>query len=237
MPEIARRVCDVDWSETNAIGRAPTIFGTLAAWSLWSPRFPPAIMYTPRPFQVTDRDELLRFVSQHAFGQLISEVDGELFATHIPFILNAERTALLGHVAKQNPHWRGASDRRVLLTFLGEHGYVSPSWYASPGVPTWNYQAVHVYGRCRVFTDAERLRDLLAALTERYESAFSTPWQPRYPPQALSAIVGLAVEITTIQGKYKLSQNRPVEDRRRVAEKFASEGHPALARAMQQVPS
>ena len=191
-----------------------------------------ADMYIPTQFQVTERDELFRFIGEHAFGQLISIVDGALFATHIPFLLNDAQTHLLGHVARKNPQWREVCDQEVLVTFLGEHAYVSPAWYESPGVPTWNYRAVHVYGQCRAFTDANRLAGLVEALTRQHESGFETPWQPDYRPQMLNAIVGLDIEITEIQGKYKLSQNRSPQDRHEVAQQFELSGFNLLAKAM-----
>ena len=181
-------------------------------------------MYVPTKFQITDRDELFRFIDEHAFGQIISTCDGAPFASHIPFLLNHAQTHLVGHVAKQNPQWREVSGQEVLIIFLGEHAYVSPSWYASSGVPTWNYQAVHVYGRCQAFTDSEQLAALVGALTEKHESGFEAPWQPDYRLQMLNAVVGLEIEITAIQGKYKLSQNRPPQDRQQVAKQSESSG-------------
>ena len=126
-------------------------------------------MYIPRHFAVSDRDEMFAFIEANAFGQLISSVAGRPFSTHMPFLLSADRTSCIGHLAKQNPQHAEIGGQQVLISLQGPHDYVSPSWYRSPGVPTWNYQAVHIYGRCRVFTDREKLKSLVDALTARYE--------------------------------------------------------------------
>ena len=95
-------------------------------------------MYVPEHFEVTDADEIFAFVAANAFGQLISKVDGRFFSTHIPFLLSADRTKLLGHMARPNPQHLELDNQQVLVTFQGPHDYISPAWYASPGVPTWN---------------------------------------------------------------------------------------------------
>ncbi len=124
--------------------------------------------------------------------------------------------------------------QEVLVIFQGEHAYVSPSWYSAPGVPTWNYQAVHVYGRVNLFTCAERLASVVDSLTEKYESVFETPWQPEYKASLLSAIVGVEITISEIQAKYKLSQNRPEQDRVAVAKQLDALGYAELAEAMRE---
>ncbi len=189
-------------------------------------------MYIPAHFEVRERDELFRFISEHAFGQLVSTLEDKLFVSHLPFFVDDRLTRLLAHVAKDNPQWRQLSGQEVLVTFLGEHGYVSPSWYTSPGVPTWNYRAVHVYGHARVFTDSQRLASLLEALTDQHESGFQVPWRTEYAPRMLNAIVGVEIEIREIQGKYKLSQNRPLQDRHNIVGHLEASGYASLARVM-----
>jgi transcriptional regulator len=120
----------------------------------------------------------------------------------------------------------------VLVTFLGPHDYISPSWYQNPGVPTWNYQAVHIYGRCHVFDDAGTLAGIVDALSRRYESAFEKPWQPQYRDAMLKAIVGVEIGIDEIECKYKLSQNRPAADQPGVVDNLERLGSHALAQAM-----
>ena len=190
-------------------------------------------MYIPKHFEVTDRDVLCAFINENAFGQLVSTVGGRLFSTHMPFLLSDDSTRLIGHVARLNPQHTELDGQEVLITLQGPHDYISPSWYASAGVPTWNYQAVQVYGRGRVFDDTDALRSVVAALTEKYEAAFERPWQPDYKAAMLSAIVGVEVTISEIQGKFKLSQNRPAQDQRQVVTQLKAQGADALAAAME----
>ena len=189
-------------------------------------------MYVPKHFEISDADEIFEFVDANAFGQLISRQDGEIVASHLPFLVAAERQQLHCHLARQNPQWQQLDDQRVLITFQGAHDYISPSWYKTAGVPTWNYQAVHIYGRCRVFEEAGPLAELVDALSQRYESAFETPWQPQYREAMLKAIIGVEIAIDEIQCKYKLSQNRPTADQQGVVDQLDQLGSKSLASVM-----
>jgi transcriptional regulator len=189
-------------------------------------------MYVPDHFNVSEQDEIFSFIDANAFGQLIS-IDGERpFVSHLPFLIGGDRKSLQCHLARQNPQWQTLGEQQVLVTFLGPHDYVSPSWYQNAGVPTWNYQAVHVYGRCRVFDDAETLANVVETLSQRYESGFEKPWQPQYRDAMLKAIVGVEISIDEIEAKYKLSQNRPAEDQQGVVDQLDQQGAGELARAM-----
>ena len=190
-------------------------------------------MYIPRHFEVTDKEEIFAFIEANAFGQIISNVEGRHFSTHLPFLVSRDRTKIYAHLAKQNPQHAGIEGQEALITFEGPHDYVSPSWYSGPSVPTWNYQAVHVYGQCRVFNDLDKLKQVVECLTDKFESGFETPWQPEYKATMLSAIVGIEIIISEVQGKYKLSQNRPAQDRRQVAQQLKSAGSDKLAGAME----
>lgn len=189
-------------------------------------------MYIPAYFSVSEKDEIIRFIQQHAFGQLISRVDCRLFSSHIPFLVAEDSTRLLAHLAKPNPQWKDIEGQEVLITFQGPHDYISPSWYKAPGVPTWNYQAVHVYGKCELITDIEALRNIVNTLTGVYESSYAEPWQPQYDEKMLRGIVGLSIEIVEIQCKYKLNQNRSAEDREQVCAHLDQAGSHGLAAAM-----
>jgi transcriptional regulator len=189
-------------------------------------------MYVPDHFKVSEQDEIFAFVDANAFGQLISIDGGRPFASHLPFLVVGDRKSLQCHLARQNRQWQHLQDQQVLVTFLGPHDYISPSWYQNPGVPTWNYQAVHVYGRCRVFEDAETLAGVVEALSRRYESAFEQPWQPQYREAMLKAIVGVEISIDEIEAKYKLSQNRAAVDQQGVVAHLGELGSTALATAM-----
>lgn len=182
-------------------------------------------MYIP-PTNAEQRPEvMLDFIEAHPFGALVtaSSVDG-LFATHLPLVLDRERGpygTLQGHVARANPHHRHAASE-ALVILQGPDAYITPSWYAAKAehgrvVPTWNYVAVHVYGTLRFVEDADFLRGHLHALTTRHEAPRDQPWAvqdapPEYVDGLIRAIVGVEIEITRLEGKWKMSQNRSDAD-------------------------
>lgn len=189
-------------------------------------------MYIPKHFEVKDEEKIFAFVEANGFGQLISNVDGRLFASHLPMLVSEDRTKIICHIAKQNPQYIDLDNQEALITLQGPHDYISPSWYAAAGVPSWNYQAVHIYGQCEVFHDADRLKAIVDQLTEKYEAAFQYPWQPDYNVSMLGAIVGIELTISEIQCKYKLSQNRSSQDQVQVVEKLRGLGADKLADVM-----
>lgn len=189
-------------------------------------------MYIPKHFSIDDNDEINRFIRANAFGQMVSQSEGKLVATHLPLLLSADSKVLTGHVAKANPQWQKLEGQEVLVILQGPHGYISPSWYSQQGVPTWNYQAVHIYGHASHFSDSERLAKIVNDLSNEYESGFESPWTPYYPVGKLRGIIGIEITICDIQCKFKLSQNHVDEDRRNVARNLTSLGQESLAKAM-----
>jgi transcriptional regulator len=177
-------------------------------------------LYTPNSFKVDDPEVLRSFIAQHSFGTLVT-FDGQApHATHLPMMLSgpaAEGGLLVFHMARANPQWRHfESATEVLAIFTGPHSYVSPVWYAgSPNVPTWNYTAVHIYGRAKIVADQHRFAQLLSELVEFYEAPRENRWNydipADYREQMMKAIVGVELTITRVEGKFKLSQNRPEE--------------------------
>lgn len=192
-------------------------------------------MYVPKHFAVTDQDQVLDFIRANSFGQLISSVADKPFVTHMPFLLSDDNSRLIGHFAKQNPQHLELDNQAVLVTLQGPHDYISPSWYLSSGVPTWNYQAAHIYGAAKVFTDQEKLKLLLDQLTESNEARFASPWQPGYPVSMLNAIVGVEILISDIQAKFKLNQNRSAADREGVATHLEEQGSYQIAKLMREL--
>ncbi len=192
-------------------------------------------MYIPKHFEITDTEEILAFLKANAFGQITSMVEGKLFASHIPFLASEDGSVLMGHLAKANPQWNSIQNQEVLVTFQGPHDYISPSWYSSPGVPTWNYQTVHVYGLCKIIRDSDRLKEIVDALTKFYESQFSAQWTIEYSSSMLQGIVGIEIQVTDIQCKYKLNQNRSDKDRLEVIKQLESKGSSELALAMSEI--
>jgi transcriptional regulator len=175
-------------------------------------------MYIPQHFAEHDQAEILRFIAAHAFGTLVTVDAGIPFASHIPFLLEQGDTPTLsGHLAKANPQWQHlAANPQVLAMFQGAHAYVSPTWYEGTGVPTWNYTAVHVYGKVRVIHDTAWLQAQVERLSHYYEGDAPTAWLPSYPAKMLDAIVGFEITIESLQAKYKLSQNRSAADQHNV---------------------
>ena len=197
-------------------------------------------MYIPKAFHVADHQVLWEFIEANSFATLISVLDGKPFATHLPLLFDRTRAAhgaLLGHVARANPQWRAFDGKgEALAIFQGPHAYVSPSWYATaPAVPTWNYTAVHVYGAPRVIDDDKAFSELLDRLIAVYEAERPTPWPGILPADfrahLMQGIVGFAMDIERIEGKFKLSQNRSREDQRRVIEHLETSTDP-VARAL-----
>ncbi len=179
-------------------------------------------MYLPKHFKQADLNQIDRIIEQNGFGLLVSTVNGEPFASHIPMLLDRvedqgrTRMMLYGHVARANEHWKHWQGQRSVAIFQGPHSYVSPTWYADGGVPTWNYAAVHLYGNLSVMDDPEALSELVIRLSDQYERNRNDPWVPDFPLEMLNAIVGFSMSVDEIQGKYKLSQNKSETDRRRV---------------------
>lgn len=188
------------------------------------------IMYVPEHFAERDADRLGALIRDYSFGLLVSEVGGRPFATHLPFLYqpgHGPHGRLLGHVARANPHWRELDvDRPVLAIFQGPHAYVSPRWYGQAGVPTWNYAAVHVYGRSRLIEDHDQCRELLRELTAVHEADAADPWRMEHGgdlvERMMDGIVAFEIGIDEIQGKFKLSQNRTASDRDSVFRQLAA---------------
>ena len=189
-------------------------------------------MYRPRQFDIRESEEIDAFIRAHSFGQLLTTVDGKIAGSYLPWLYDAERGVLTGHLARVNPQLDDLEGAEVLVTLEGPHGYISPTWYAKPGVPTWNYQAVHVYGLATCFDEAARLNHTVEALSHEYEQNQETPWQPNYPGAMLNAIVGVEIKITELQAKYKLSQNRTSDEVENVCQQLEAGGEHALALAM-----
>ena len=192
-------------------------------------------MYVPEYYAEDDPDRISEILDGYGFA-LVVTVDGEglPFASHLPLIHDPGRGpkgTIVGHMARANPQWRQFDrERDVLAVFSGPHAYVSPAWYEThPAVPTWNYAAVHVYGRPRIIDDLDAVRATVRRLVERHEADQETPWRmdlPRsYETGMLRAIVAFEIEISRIEAKFKLSQNRDHVDRRNVAARLDALGY------------
>src|SRR5271168_276020 len=208
-------------------------------------------MYIPAHFAVADAavDELL---DRHGAADLITLTDEGLLATMLPFAYEpsaGEHGTLYGHVARNNDQWRRPALGESLAIVRGPDAYVSPSWYAAKAehgrvVPTWNYVTAHVYGRLLVHDDPAWVEDVVRRLTAKHEAARLTApdqppaWSVDDPPRAfiegqLRAIVGLELQITRIEAKSKLSQNRPVGDIAGIVAGLSARGDERTAAAVE----
>jgi transcriptional regulator len=182
-------------------------------------------MYIPAAFAEADQVKLHDFIEKNSFGLLVSQMDGEPFASHLPFLLDRQYSphgCLIGHMARANPQWQQAAGQTVLAVFSGPHAYVSPTWYEAENVvPTWNYVAVHAYGKMQVVEDLPALLQIVKNFVSFYEAPMPKPWklagENEFVEHLLRQIVGFRIEITRLEGKWKLNQNQPKERRERVA--------------------
>jgi transcriptional regulator len=198
-------------------------------------------MYVPAHFAADDavvRDLL----ANHGAADLVTATADGLQATFLPFLYDpsvGEQGALLGHLARNNDHWRAEPVGDALVIVRGPDAYVSPSWYPSKAehgrvVPTWNYVTAHVHGRLVVHDDAGFVEDVVRRLTAKHEAASERPWSPDDSPPAffagqLKAIVGVELVISRIEAKVKMSQNRPPADVEGVITGLTARGETAVA--------
>lgn len=180
-------------------------------------------MYISEHFRVRHDEDAVAFMRANPFAILVSSTDSGPFATHLPLAIRQEdqKLVLRGHVARANPHWRYLEEQAHCLTiFHGPHAYISPSNYtARESVPTWNYAAVHVYGDARIFSAEADVHHMLNELMNAFEPAYREQWNdlsPVFREKMLHGIVGFEIAATSIEGKFKLSQNRPRQDQSNV---------------------
>jgi transcriptional regulator len=203
-------------------------------------------MYTPPNFALTQPEQLQRIIQAHPLGVLVTSGPGGLDADHIPFEFHPASGPLgklSAHVARANPVWQCCpTGTEVMVIFRGAESYVSPNWYPSKHeahrqVPTWNYEVVHAHGRITVLDDERFVRGLVARLTKHHEAAELKPWKmgdsaPAFIDEMLAKIVGIEIELSSITGKSKLSQNKEARDRLKAADMLDARGQGEMAQAM-----
>ena len=198
-------------------------------------------MYVPPLFKEDRIDVLHDAIRRTGLATLVTQSQDGLIASHVPMLLDADPAPygnLVGHLARPNPQARGAIGE-ALAIFQGPEAYITPSWYATKRatgkvVPTWNYVAIHAYGTVEFFDDRDRLREVVTRLTERQETPRADPWAVTDAPAdftqgMLNGIVGFALPIARLEGKWKMSQNRPAEDRAGVIAGLEAEGQEEVA--------
>lgn len=199
-------------------------------------------MYIPKYYKITDLEEITQFIRENSFATLVSIKKGKPIAVHIPVLLNKieDDYYLTGHLAYGNPIWKTFEEvNDILVIFNGPHAYISSSWYEQENVPTWNYQAVHIYGKASLI-DGKELEQDLTNLLEKYEHFRENPvlWEklsPELLQQEIKGIKGFKIKVEEVQAAYKLSQNRKATDYANIISELYKEEDPhanAVAEAM-----
>jgi len=202
-------------------------------------------MYIPPHFSEARPEVLKEFIEKNPFGVLITNGASGLDANHIPFEIQAggDHGKLTAHVARNNPVWQDVKNGdEVLVVFSAGDSYISPSWYPSKHefhkqVPSWNYMVVHARGRIAIHDDERYVRGVVARLTRTHEGQMEKPWKMTDSPadyidMMLKAIVGFEIELTSLAGKFKLSQNKEVRDIRSAGEALTARGETTIGHAM-----
>lgn len=187
-------------------------------------------MFIPKFFKVTDFNEISEFIQRNSFGTIVTTKKDKPIATHIPLEFRKEEDEyyIYGHMAYGNPQWKTFETcENALIIYQGPHAYISSSWYSHENVPTWNYQAVHVYGKPTILEEEELKQDLMLLL-EKYEQHREHPilWDslsPELLEREMKGIVGFKIKVQEIQAAYKLSQNRNKDDYHRIIEMLNEE--------------
>ena len=192
-------------------------------------------MYSPPYNRIEDHAELVSFMRSHPFCLLVTGAGGDLAASHLPCLVQerGKRFVLEMHMARANPQWQSFFDDDVLVVFSGPHAYVSPRWYErAPAVPTWNYAAAHAYGKPRVIGE----RDAKHASQRRLVEALDPQWLPAfdalardYIDQMLDNVVNFEIDVTRLETRWKLSQNRDRREQELIIARLDEAGEDALA--------
>jgi len=193
-------------------------------------------MHIPTSYKQTDLVEIKNFLKENSFGILVNQVDNKPWATHIPLELDIDtngKDILVGHIAKANPQASHFTENStVLCIFNGPHSYISSSWYQKEDAPTWNYIAVHVYGKLHILEENEVMASL-HKLVDKYERNSKNPISvsdmSKRTLKQIKGIVGFKIEIEDIQAAYKLSQNNKEDHNRIVSELEATKNSNAIA--------
>ena len=189
-------------------------------------------MYTDKLNRNENAEELHEFIRKNGFGILISTVENKPWASHIPLLLSSDGKKLSGHIARGNRQWKEwNTEADVLAIFSGSHAYISSSWYDHENVPTWNYIAVHVYGKLKILSD-QKLLQSLKELTDKYEKQSVQPvsvekMNPGFLKKEMLGIVGFEIEITKMEAAYKLSQNRDAKNHKAIVTELEKRNDPA----------
>ena len=200
-------------------------------------------MYIPKFFLEEDEEKIINFMREFNFATIVTSENDFPTATHLPFIVEkrGETLALSAHLAKANAHWK-QFDREILVIFQEPHAYISPLLYReTPNVPTWNYIAVHAYGRAKIFDETENLSLLEKQISVYDPKYFETAWREisnDYKINLAKSVVAFEIEVSDLQAKKKLNQNKTGQSAKNVIEAFEKsddENERAIAEYMKEI--
>lgn len=188
-------------------------------------------MYIPEHFTMKEVTAAYKVIQENSFATLFSTHKGMPFATHLPLVLNKEKTHLYGHFARPNPQWKDIQNQTVLTVFHGPHCYISPSWYeTNKAVPTWNYVTVHVYGEVELIRDEHEVMNSLNEMVVKYEAPDSSYRLQEVDAEFLAGmskgVQGFKIKIDKIEGKAKVSQNHSVHRQELVIKQLEQSSFP-----------
>ena len=185
-------------------------------------------MYIPKHFLTTDREEIVSFIKQYSFGTIINTKNNYPIATHLPFLVSVkdESVILSAHFAKANSQWEIIAENPSLVIFSEPHAYISPQHYEKElNVPTWNYFSVHAYGQGKILSDPAQTYKVLESTINSYEPGYKKQWDSLpedYKSKMVKGIVAFEIEVTDLQAKKKLSQNRTESEKEKIISSLSS---------------
>jgi len=187
-------------------------------------------MYIPKHFSNTDRESILEFIRKYSFGLLVTAEDNIPEATHLPFLIEERdgEVIITSHLAKANQQSKQLTQNEVMVVFSEPHAYISPKYYEKEqNVPTWNYIAVHAYGKATIIDTAEQLSAMMEKMIAQYDTAYLNQWNnlpAEFKTRMYNGIVAFEIRVTSLQAKNKLSQNRSENERKNIIEAFEKSG-------------
>lgn len=179
-------------------------------------------MYIPKHYLMDDSDEIIKFIKTYNFASITTVKNNFQTATHLPFVITESKNEIIltSHFAKANAQWKEIAENKVLVIFQAPHAYISPRHYESEkNVPTWNYLAVHLYGKGAIITDPEASFAVLDQMINQFEKNYKMQWDKLpmdYKTKMLNGIVPFQIAVTDIQAKKKISQNKKPNERRKI---------------------
>ena len=187
-------------------------------------------MYIPRQYEWKNQQDIKSFINEHPFAIVINQVDGKPWATHTPIISTEKEDVLFGHISKANPQWRTLQDQEIMVIFNGPHSYISSSWYDHESVPTWNYLAVHIYGKIKI-VEGENLKNHMSNFMAHFESSQPKGQKmedlsPSYIEREIKGIVGFEIQVKEVQAVEKMSQGKNEKNKKVIAEELDKNNHP-----------